>query len=134
MNRKIKKIIISLSIITVASSNAIGLIPLPFTASNNIVHADTRYTIMSKTLSAQQTRDWAKATRVAGGVGKASAAALSYLAKVTGNPALAAGATLAGFCKPAYFATIQKSSRPRKKVKTCHHRFKNPTYFILSPI
>lgn len=104
--KKVQKFAVCMSVITLFGVGVSGVATIPFIYKPTVVHADSRYVIMTRTLSAQQTRDWASSIRMAGGINKGVSAALSTLFKFIGNPALAAGATVAGFCKPAYLQTV----------------------------
>ena len=115
--KKIQKFAVCMSVITLLGVSVSGAVTLPFISNTTVVHADSRYVIMTRTLSAQQTRDWASSIRMAGGINKGASAALSTLFKFIGNPVLAAGATVAGFCKPAYLQTVLNAADRGRGVK-----------------
>lgn len=104
--KKIQKCVVCLSAVGLMSLSFSGVIAIPFSPSASVVHAESRYVIMTRTLSAQQTRDWAHSIRMAGGVNKASATVLGFIGQYFGYPALKAGASLAVFCQPAYLQTV----------------------------
>lgn len=115
--KKIQKFAVCMSVITLFGVGVSGVVTVPFISKPTVVHADSRYVIMTRTLSAQQTRDWASSIRFAGGISKGAGTALSTLFKMIGNPALAAGASLAGFCKPAYLQTVLNAADRGRGVK-----------------
>lgn len=115
--KKIQKFAVCMSVITLFGVEVSGALTVPYISKPTVVHADSRYVIMTRTLSAQQTRDWASSIRMAGGINKGASAALSTLFKFIGNPVLAAGATVAGFCKPAYLQTVLNAADRGRGVK-----------------
>lgn len=116
MSKCLKKVLIFSTVMLVIIADFTGRTHTFLSSRSQIVYADSRYVVMSKVLSKQQVRDWAKSIRQGERVGKASASAVGYLVNLA-FPGAGKIFSLAGFVKPAYLSKVKQAADQGKRIK-----------------